>query len=170
MYSYCSCGQLNGHDHDKPAICRDCGKSFGFTLVSMSALVGPHVVDARAEWIEGNDSRHNVVRIDGDWYEFREDPDDGYRSSCDMIRLDKLDAPAGSTIEFPPMMLEFRESPSSSEDVIRAVDERTGLVVLEAGTDQIDDYYPSYVFRWDPTGWRDALTHGVEDDNGSIEA
>lgn len=100
-----------------------------------------------------------MLRLDGQCYWFQEDPDDGYRSSLGTIRRCSVDElPPGSFVGFEPIavMLRVRTKAaaaySSRDDVLYGVDERTSLVLFEIGTENIDDYYPSFVHTWTPEG------------------
>ncbi len=137
--------------------------------VSLESLTGTKTLDARAEFIGTkrdqytDDPRVVVYRLDGVLYWFQEDPSDGYRSGLDHARVASPDElPPGSMAEFSPIVVELRvrnervDGPNSwykhEDEVLYAVVERTGLVVFEVGTVEVDDYYPGFVSSWTPDG------------------
>lgn len=97
-----------------------------------------------------------VLRLDDAFYWFQEDPDDGYRSSLGAVRklLDyPQDMPPGAFIAFDPVMVTISLEPNGDE-ILRGVDDRTGLALFAIGTENSDEYYPSFVHQWTP----DAMT------------
>lgn len=127
-------------------------------MADLESLLGIHVLDAVGEAIgyeaggrgdEGHDARVFYARIDGVIYRFAEDTQDGYRSClADVVIVDE--APL---VPFPPMTVTAHRHPvPHNNDVIYFVNEATDLVVLEIGTREIDDYYPSFVSHWVPEG------------------
>ena len=96
------------------------------------------------------DANTMAFEMDGKVYLVREDPDDGYRSS--MKDIEEVDIKVVN--QFPPCKVEGRRRKNSEygekNDVIDFYDIVTGLVVLAIGTENIDDYYPSYVAYFDP--------------------
>jgi len=102
-----------------------------------------------------------VLRLDGALYWFQEDPADGYRSSLGISK--KLlgwpqGMPPSAFVEFAPVMVTLRirtkPEPNSprQDEVLYGLDERTGLVLFEVGTENINADYPSFVHRWTPEG------------------
>jgi hypothetical protein len=98
--------------------------------VSLEDLVGEHV-------------------LDGVIYIASEDPSDGYRSCLDRVIVSPS---AEMTNTFPPIRVLARkkEPGSCSDDTLELVDLVTGKVVMEVGTDNTDDYYPSFVSNFSP--------------------
>ena len=96
------------------------------------------------------DANNMAFEMDGKVYLVREDPDDGYRSS--MKDIEEVDIKVVN--QFPPCKVKGRRRKNSEygekNDVIDFYDVVTGLVVLAIGTENIDDYYPSYVAYFDP--------------------
>jgi len=96
------------------------------------------------------DANTMAFEMDGKVYLVREDPDDGYRSS--MKDIEEVDIKVVN--QFPPCKVKGRRRKNSEygekNDVIDFYDVVTGLVVLAIGTENIDDYYPSYVAYFDP--------------------
>ena len=96
------------------------------------------------------DANNMAFEMDGKVYLVREDPSDGYRSS--MKDIEEVDIKVVN--QFPPCKVKGRRRKNSEygekNDVIDFYDVVTGLVVLAIGTENIDDYYPSYVAYFDP--------------------
>lgn len=126
--------------------------------VDLQTLVGEHHLDAVDEdtaqikkWGDRYESA-NVMRfrLDGKVYCAVEDPDDGYRSSMDKLFVSD-DAMRNA---FPPIKVLARVMDrteySGAADVLQLLDVRNGKVILEVGTDNTDDYYPSFVASWNP--------------------
>lgn len=136
--------------------------------VEFESLVGLHVLDGRGEYVSCDsggplalmDARAVVLRIDGKLYRFAESPNDGYRSSLGTIDvIDPADVPPGSFVPFQAMAITIRrfhgKRPGSEyylDDVIVAVSEAHGMAVFVVGTENTDDYYPSFCSRWTPDG------------------
>lgn len=91
--------------------------------------------------------------LDGVAYQAIEDEDDGYRSSMREIELASIGEVAN---RFTPVKVigcykQRRDDPYSGQcDILQLVDVVTGEVVLEVGTDNTDDYYPSFVADFRP--------------------
>ena len=106
------------------------------------------VEKATEEYYE--DANTMAFEMDDKVYLVREDPDDGYRSS--MKDIEEVDIKVVN--QFPPCKVKGRRRKNSEygekNDVIDFYDVVTGLVVLAIGTENIDDYYPSYVAYFDP--------------------
>lgn len=90
-------------------------------------------------------------RLDGVVYIAIEDPSDGYRSS-----MRELTVANDATMKnvFPAIDVDGRHRTSgeygTEDDVLELVDAVTGKVVLEVGTDNVDDYYPGFVASFHP--------------------
>lgn len=126
-------------------------------MTALSDLVGMHTLDAVGESIGGGmgddaaEARIFYVRLDGIVYRFAEDTSDGYRSCLGDIAT--VEPPECLALVHPPMVVEARLHPiPHNNDVVYFVNERTGLVVLELGTTNTDDYYPSFISHWVPEG------------------
>jgi len=130
--------------------------------VELKDLVGEHIltgVDFSEEdvptWFDEEEFENCSVcrfELDGVVYAAIEDPCDGYRSSMREVQV-------GGSIsnKIPPHKVICRHIESrddgfgSSEcDTLQIIDCKTGKIVLEVGTDDIDDYYPGYVARFSP--------------------
>lgn len=82
--------------------------------------------------------------LGGKTYVAVEDPDDGYRSTMEEIRLSEK--PCLKT--FPGVKVVGRMKGSDGcgrNNTLQLVHAKTGKVILEVGTDNVDDYYPWYV-------------------------
>jgi hypothetical protein len=83
-----------------------------------------------------------------------EDPSDGYRSCATEPMV--VSAPLYSFgcdvayIRAPVLVRRWERSEYGQADGIEIIDKRNGKTILYAGTDNSDDYYPSYTFDWRP--------------------
>lgn len=128
--------------------------------MELQDLVGKHVLTAvsRVETVElppqyeYSEPYHGETFsfvLDGVTYTAREDESDGYRSS--MRDIVASDTPLSNT--FPPEEVVGRirtEGEYGQDDVLELVSVATGEVVLEVGTENVDDYYPAFVAGWWP--------------------
>lgn len=127
--------------------------------MELSDLVGLHILDAvdlSSEEVRtwGDEFEHAHVirfRLDQVCYVAVEDPSDGYRSAMGEIHIE----------ESPNMKNEFigidvfcrhktDGSDGSSSDTIQCFDVKNGKLVLEVGTENTDDYYPSFIASFIP--------------------
>jgi hypothetical protein len=95
----------------------------------------------------------NVVRflLDGITYEVTEDPSDGYRSHMRDIQI--VETPVQNRFGPIEVRAEMKQSPDEygySNDILQLIDTFTGKPVLSIGTDNTDDYYPSFVSDFQP--------------------
>lgn len=136
--------------------------------IQLADLLGLHALHGIARDVitamYGDTVQRVALLVDDFVVELCEDENDGYRSSLGSIRrwqsvsryIAEHDDVSFAPIH-PPLIVMIRHRKvaehSGEADAIYAIDERTGLVVLDIGTDQVDDYYPSFVFSWDPAGW-----------------
>lgn len=126
--------------------------------IDLKSLVGPHMLDAVDFSVEQvpswgdylEDAQHCRFRLDGVVYIAVENPDDWYRSSMRHLLIGAGDM----TNVFPPLRVIGRHRTEGrygdEDDVLELVDERTGGVVLEVGTSNVDDYYPGFVASFHP--------------------
>lgn len=133
--------------------------------VEFKDLVGSHTlsgVDFATTTIDqyGYDKEASFVNfeLDGVVYTAMEDPKDGYRSSLDRIFIQNNLKPKLKN-RFSPSLVDavFAEKPDENEDsyygackILKFKDAITGLVVLEIGTENTDDYYPCFVASFHP--------------------
>lgn len=146
--------------------------------VELTDLVGIHEISAiwrgmiTVPWLGGEETVQAVVlQLDDQFVLFTENPNDGYRSSLgDVYRTsasmwielcsEVLNSPMPSLAPIhPPVMASFSIRDRSyfhgeRAEVLYAIDECTDLCIFEIGTDNIDDYYPSFIFDWRPLGYR----------------
>lgn len=137
------------------------------TALQLEDLAGLHVLDGRGEFILDKDEdayRYDnctawLLRLDDIIYLFQEDPSDGYRSSLKEVRVvQRSDIPSGGFVEFAPIVvmcrMQTKPGPWRTEDHrLYGVHEGTGRVIFEVGTENIGDYYPSFIARWDLGGY-----------------
>lgn len=120
--------------------------------MELKDLVGEHILDGvdfsnekvKTWRDEFEDCQVCRFRLDGTVYSAVEDPDDGYRSSMNELTVDEA---ADIKNQFPACRVLGRHR---TNDVLELIDVATGKVVLEVGTDNTDDYYPSYVASFHP--------------------
>lgn len=128
------------------------------TEVNLDALIGEHVLDAVDTFMEKvkrydeyfEDANGIRFRLDGVIYTAMEDPSDGYRSSMDHLFV-STDAKLVNV--FPPIRVLARKKENDQwqvHDTLEVIDLVTGKVVMEVGTDNTDDYYPSFVSAFHP--------------------
>lgn len=89
--------------------------------------------------------------VDGINYEAVEDPDDGYRSSLKLVR----ECSENPIKTFTPIPVVGRMRPREETDyneniILQLLNQKTGLVVMEFGTSDSDDYYPGFVAEFHP--------------------
>lgn len=94
--------------------------------------------------------------IDGICYVAWEDQDDGYRSCMDELQS-SADIPKWITrFENTSVMCKYVTERADQyrtmicQDILQVVSKETGKLVLEAGTDGDDEYYPVFVAHWMP--------------------
>lgn len=130
-------------------------------MTELKDLVGLHTLDAvdfetvavpaytGADYTE--DSSTCRFRLNGEVWAAVEDPGDGYRSN--MRELAHVKNAAMSNV-FPPVQVFGRYRTTNrygeQDDVLELLDVKTGNVVLEVGTSNVDDYYPSFVASFHP--------------------
>ena len=121
--------------------------------VELNSLIGKHFlsgVDYSNEQIKRYDwdtemTDCQVIRfvLDGKTYTATEDPHDGYRSCLASIFVtnDKVK----NNFKRVMVMGIMKPSGYNNNNTLQLYDVETGKVVLEVGTDNHDDYYPSFV-------------------------
>ena len=115
--------------------------------MELKDLVGLHMLDAvDFETVLHEDSQTCRFRIDGVVWAAIEDPEDGYRSSMrELVRVG--DAEMKNTFPAVQVMGVYR---GIGADILTFVNTSAGLQVLEIGTENTDDYYPSFVADFQP--------------------
>ncbi len=126
--------------------------------MELKDLVGEHVLDAvdfETEKVgdKGYEEDSEVMRfrLDGVVYVAQEDPSDGYRSSMrDLLVVP--DARMTNVFKSIRVVGSHRNSGEygGEDDVLELRDLVTGEIVLEVGTHNTDDYYPSFVANFNP--------------------
>lgn len=126
--------------------------------VELKSLIGKHKLSGvdfenesikRYEWLDLEDCQ--VVRfcLDGKTYMAVEDPSDGYRSRMQhCLVVNEKPKNRFKAVEVYGVM-KGKEN-YSENDVIQFYDTETNKIVLEIGTSNSDDYYPSWVANWSP--------------------
>ncbi len=133
-------------------------------VVRFSQLTGLRVLSGIWRSVQGNQVCV-VIRLDDVLYRFMEDPGDGLRSCLDYIEIADV-APTDFALIHPLMVVSIHTRcthkrgevykptcDKGGDDVLFAVDDKTGLVVLEIGTARHDYMYPTFLFSWVPHGW-----------------
>lgn len=112
------------------------------TQLSLTDLVGPHLLQG-CDWREGTYRLADFIRfkLDGKTYLATEDDVDGYRSRMQSICL--VDEPVKNLFRGVRVLARMKDN--SSCEILEVLHAKTGEVILEVGTNNIDDYYPSWV-------------------------
>jgi len=87
--------------------------------------------------------------LDKKTYTAIEDPSDGYRSSMREIKESKVII-KNKFVPVKVMGVMRRKESYHENDIIDFYDVKTGKLVLSVGTDNSDDYYPSFVAEFTP--------------------
>jgi hypothetical protein len=125
--------------------------------IELKSLIGKHWltgVDYETEQVKEDygDYYENcqVIRfvLDGKTYTAIEDPSDGYRSHLRSISVSKHKVK--NKFQKVLVMGIMKPAGYNNNDTLQLYDVETGLCVLEVGTDNNDDYYPSFVGAWMP--------------------
>lgn len=85
-------------------------------------------------------------KLDDKIYVATENPDDGYRSSLSEIM--RSDDKMKNVFRGQPVKGRYKED--EHDDILEFISVKTGKVVLMVGTDNTDDYYPSFVASFSP--------------------
>lgn len=128
--------------------------------IELKSLVGLKMLDAvdfanerRQRWgDEWEDCNVCRFRLDGKTYLAIEDPRDGYRSSLASLSEYVNEVPMQNVFPHVQVMVIHRTKGSygHDSDKLELIDVKTGQCVLEVGTDNSDDYYPSFVASFHP--------------------
>lgn len=128
------------------------------TTVELTDLVGAGKLDAvdfgtesRKRWNDDyEDCQVCRFRLNGTVYVAVEDPDDGYRSNLGELLVQR-GAKLSNVFQKCKVVGVYREGDwRRKKDIVEFIDTTTGKVVLEIGTDNTDDYYPSFVASFHP--------------------
>jgi hypothetical protein len=118
--------------------------------MELSELAGKHVLTG-VDRFNGEAGYYGpeeaiTFRLDDTTYTIREDQSDGYRSYARDVEVSDI-IPTNS---FPPVEV-LAVYDGESRDTITLHHAESGAEILVVGTDQTDDYYPSFECRYDPT-------------------
>jgi hypothetical protein len=128
--------------------------------IEMQSLVGKHL-------LSGVDESHLGIKtwdddfedcqcinfiLDGKTYTAIENPEDGYRSSMDkLIESEEIVSNTFASIEVLCLYKNKTNNRYSDDcDILEFYDTKNGKIVLEIGTDNTSDYYPSFVASFTP--------------------
>ncbi len=111
--------------------------------VTLESLVGPHAMSGFDLLPDHGLGAEALFTLDGITYSAKEDPEDGYRSSLGSVTV--TEAIPGA--RFAPVSVLC----AMSDQVLVVTDTLSGRVVLTIGTDNDDDYYPSFCADWVPS-------------------
>ena len=122
------------------------------SLVGFHRLTGVEMTQTKVckyddEWEEVDSIS---FRLDGKIYTAVEDPSDGYRSCMKHLVLDKGRRIANRFAAVQVLAIKKRSSVYHDNDTLEFIDVLNGKTILEVGTDNSDDYYPTFVARFSP--------------------
>lgn len=120
-------------------------------------LVGTHVfsgIETRnremLKWGRYEDCRYVKFILDGVTYMALEDPDDGYRSYMEELKV--VDEPCKTKLPDIPVYCKYRSTTEDNcaADLLDFYDGANDKCFLTIGTENTDDYYPYCVLRYRP--------------------
>lgn len=125
--------------------------------IELSSLIGKHKLTGvdfehesirNYEWSELEDCQVIRFRLDDKTYMATENPSDGYRSCMKQCVIVK-EKPKNKfkAVEVYGVM---KPDGYDKNNIIQFYDTETNKIVLEIGTANFDDYYPSFVAKWTP--------------------
>lgn len=121
-------------------------------LVGLHDLTGVDFSEEAFQQSWGADEQCNVINfvLDGVTYSAIEDPNDGYRSMMREVRVSDFKV---SNMFLPVQVMCLKRSDSRygrSNDILDCYDTKNGKLVLAVGTDNSDDYYPTWTAEFTP--------------------
>ena len=123
--------------------------------MELKDLVGEHLLSGLDTFVKpkerhyDDDAQGFRFILDGVTYEALEDPSDGYRSY--LKELDISNEKVSYTFPAQKVFGNMKDNSSYAlNDVIQFKNVDTQEIVLEFGTDNHDDWYPSCVLGWYP--------------------
>lgn len=90
---------------------------------------------------------NNEFKLDDTVYEALEDEDDGYRSYLDTVIVKQS---RGIFSSQPLARVRLETEDDKNIDVCKLIDVSDGHVWLAFGTGDYDDYYPYFIFDYEP--------------------
>ena len=109
--------------------------------VTLEQFVGEHELGG-VDMSGSGDANGVVFVVDGVSYQALEDESDGYRSMLGELKV--VDAPVKNVFQAVRCVGKMRG------EILELTDAQSGKTVLELGTDDSDDYYPSFVCNFTP--------------------
>jgi len=125
--------------------------------MELSDLVGSHMLSGVDELNERIEQYRNcyedcqVLRfvLDGKTYKATEDPRDGYRSCLRDIAI--VDEQVKNNFPAVSVVCSVREKDKFGEvRILEMRDSANSELILEVGTENLDDYYPAFIANWYP--------------------
>lgn len=120
--------------------------------MELKDLVGTHIlsgieVGTIGRKVYGDFEQCEFVKftLDGVTYIAEENPDDGYRSYMDELRIE--DEPCKIKLPNIEVLCHWI---GDNDDILHIFDANNGKEILVIGTERIDDYYPICVLRYTP--------------------
>lgn len=111
--------------------------------MTLKDLVGSHELTG-CDMETVGDATAICFALDGVIYRAQEDPGDGYRSY--LGEFDVTTTPLKNTFTAVKVVGKL----SGDEEILELIDAENGKTVLEVGTSNADDYYPSFVGNFTP--------------------
>lgn len=85
--------------------------------------------------------------LDGEYYIAHEDPEDGFRSCLGFVEKTQK-KPKN---QFTPIRVRVIFDMTEAHELLTFFKWKSDKIVMQIGTDQCDDYYPSFIGYFDPT-------------------
>lgn len=114
-------------------------KKQNYNSINFESLVGSEAVLYQCNGL-------NTFQLGSVLFEVVEDENDGYRSSMQEIKIIKTNEPVTNKIKLDRVTI----LPDLTISGYRLVGKDSEHLWLQFGTDNSDDYYPSFVYRWTP--------------------
>ena len=130
--------------------------------VQLKDLVGTTIL-LGCEWGKGDITRYgnesqtvDIIhfQLGPTTYSMYEDPDDGYRSHLSEIKVDQHEirntfAPCIVVCTHVARQRDAYDN-EKAVDILKVRCAETGKLIIEVGTDNVDDYYPTCVMSFNP--------------------
>jgi hypothetical protein len=127
--------------------------SMGDNTVSFKSLEGVHELSGVDQYTFADKDRYDEeangihFMLDGKCYLAIEDPDDGYRSSLRWIEKTRK-KPKN---QFKPIRVRVVFEMTEQYELLTFFKWKSDKMVMQIGTDNCDDYYPSFIGYFDPS-------------------